>query len=126
MVSRVSESLPPEVLIQRLKKALVLGGGTHDWVDIKTGLYEGIYQIFWNEGAAVVTEVVQAPRKKYLNVFLAAGRLRDVIELQHKVVQFGNEMGCDFVRAIGRLGWKKYESEMGCKSSHAFYTRNLK
>ncbi|CAB5170372.1 hypothetical protein UFOVP155_20 [uncultured Caudovirales phage] len=125
-VNPESEPLPPEIIIKRLKKALVHGGETHEWADIKTGLYEGIYQIFWNEGAAVVTEIVQAPRKKYLNVFLAAGRLNDVIRLQYKVVEFANEIGCDFIRAVARYGWKKVESDMGCKSGHVIYTRNLK
>jgi hypothetical protein len=126
MVSRVSEPMPPEELIRRLKKALVRGGETHDWVDIKTGLYEGIYQIFWNEGAAAVTEIVQAPRKKYLNVFLAAGNLNDVVRLHDQVVKFADEMGCDFIKATARKGWKKFESDMGWKSHHVTYVRKIK
>ena len=126
MVNPVSDALPPEELIRRLKKALVHGGETHDWVDIKTGLYEGIYQIFWNDAAAAVTEIVQAPRKKYLNIFLAAGRLEDVVKLHDQVVQFAGEMGCDFIKATARYGWKKFESDMGWKSRHVIYTRNIK
>jgi len=56
-----------------MKKALRLAGGTHELSDVVDALKEGRMQSFATDNAMVVTQIVQHPRKRELNVFLAFG-----------------------------------------------------
>jgi len=94
-------------LVARIEKALAHGLGTHTFDDVVRALAAGEFQIFHNEGAVCITEIKQTPRKKFLQIFLVAGRLQDLKALQPEVLQFGRDQGCDFVLGGGRMGWQK-------------------
>jgi hypothetical protein len=94
-------------LIARVEKALEHGLGTHTFSDVAKALAEGEMQIFFNEAAVCITEIKQAPRKRYLSIFLVAGRLSELKELEPQIIQFGRDQNCDFVAGCGRLGWQK-------------------
>lgn len=114
-----------EQLIARLEHALEHGGGTYNLHDIIEGLEEGRFQIFWNDSAVAVTEIIQCPQKRYLNIFLAAGRMKAVLKLHAKVEKFARANGCNFMRATARKGWEKFNPEYGWKSTHTVYQREL-
>jgi len=90
-----------------MKKALRLAGDTHSLEDVVDALNKGRMQAFWSDNAAVITQIVQHPRKKELNVFLAFGDLDEVMAMQPEVSEFGRQHGCDFMVMSGRLGWQK-------------------
>lgn len=94
-------------LIKRIERALEIGLGTHTFDDLLKALASGEMQIFYNDDAVCVTEIKSAPRKRYLNIFLAAGKLEKLKELQPEIVKFGQDQGCDFIAGGGRLGWQK-------------------
>ena len=71
-----------EHMIARLEAALEHGGGTYALHDIVQGLEDGRFQLFWNNGGLAVTEIIQCPQKRYLNIFLAAGEMKAVLKLQ--------------------------------------------
>ena len=114
-----------EHMIARLEQALEHGGGTFALQDIVEGLEQGRFQLFWNNGGIAVTEIIQCPRKRYLNIFLAAGEMKAVLKLHRKVEKFARKNGCDFMQATARKGWEKFEPAFGWRSTHTVYTRQL-
>ena len=68
-----SDGLPPDEIIRRIEKALAHGNNTHTWEDVRQGLLEGSYQIFWNVHGVCITEIVQAPQKKILALLCGRG-----------------------------------------------------
>lgn len=112
-------------MIARLEQALEHGGGTYKLHDIVAGLEEGRFQFFHNTGGLAVTEIVQCPQKRYLNIFLAAGEMKAVVKLHRKVEAFARKHGCDFMQATARKGWEKFNPEFGWSSTHTVYQRNL-
>lgn len=114
-----------EQLIARLEQALEHGGGTYSLHDIVDGLEEGRFQIFWNTNGVAITEIIQCPQKRYLNIFLAAGEMKAVLKLHKKVEKFARENGCNFMQAMARKGWEKFNPEYGWKTTHTIYQREL-
>jgi len=112
-----SDGLPPDEIIRRIEKALDHGGNTHTWDDIRQGLIEGKYQIFWNAFGACITEIVQAPQKRYLHCFVVAGELPGVMDLQDEVVRHALTNSCAYMTTLGRVGWEKILPEYGWKKS---------
>jgi hypothetical protein len=112
-------------MIARLEKALEHGGGTYAIKDIIEGLEGGRFQMFWNDDGMAVTEIIQCPQKRYLNIFLAAGDMKAVLELHQRVEKFARQNGCDFMQATARKGWGKFEPAFGWQSTHTVYTRQL-
>lgn len=96
-----------DLLIQRVRRALEHGLNTHTFDDVSEALISGEMQAFWNDNAVCITEIKQAPRKRYLSIFLVAGRLEALKALEPQVIEFGRAQGCDFVAGSGRLGWQK-------------------
>ena len=79
-------------------------------------------QSFAHNNAIVITEVVQAPRKKYLNVFLVVSdELADVMAIQPRMLEFARSQGCDWVQTHGRLGWNKVLPKYGWKPTHVLF-----
>lgn len=96
-----------ERLLTKMKKALRLAGGTHELSDVVDALKEGRMQSFATDNAMVVTQIVQHPRKRELNVFLAFGDLDEVMGMQPQIADFGRQNGCEFMVMSGRTGWMK-------------------
>lgn len=90
-----------------MEKALRLGGDTHSVSDVVEAIRAGRMQAFWSANAAVITQIVEHPRKKELNVFLAFGDLNEVMAMQPEIAEFGRKHGCSFMVMSGRAGWQK-------------------
>ena len=113
-----------EHLIPRIARALKHGLGTHTVEDVAGALAAGEMQVFFNDAAICVTEIKQAPRKKFLSIFLVAGELAALKQLQPQVLQFGRNQNCDFVLGSGRIGWQKVATE-GWAKRWVVHTFNL-
>jgi hypothetical protein len=120
-----SDGLLPEEIIKRIERALVLGGGTHSWEDIRIGLIEGRYQIFWNKHGACITEICDAPQARYLNCFVVAGELPGVMELHEEVENHAISMGCKYMQTSARMGWQKVLPNYGWKKARIVFVRDL-
>jgi len=102
-----------EEVLEKLHKALALPWATKDFETIKEDLREGRLQAFWNDEGIILTEICVSPRRKFLNVFLAAGKLRALKELKPKVVQFAREHGIEQAQAIFRPEWAPWLKRNG-------------
>lgn len=82
-------------------------GGTHTEKDILDALIRGDAQLWvWGESAAV-TEIVTYPLLRAARVWLAAGNLEDIREIERQVEAWAKELGCGRLEIIGRKGWLK-------------------
>lgn len=116
-------TLAPDVLQKRLAKALKLAGDTHTINDIQQSIARGTMQCFVSGDSFVITEIVVAPRKTYLNVFLAVGDL-SVVSLIPQIEAFAKQSGCAFVQTLARPGWKAYLPE-SWKPTHTLYVKKI-
>lgn len=119
-----SVPLPPEKIIERIKKALARDK-SHTWEDLDARLKVGTAQIFWNDHGAWVTEVLQAPRKRSLNVWVVAGELPEVMDLQDQVIEFARKMDCKELHATARFGWKHVARAHGWQEKAVLITHEV-
>ena len=106
--------MEPEPKIERMQKALDRDGG-HDWPHVVDLLEKGDCQIFDSDQGVWITEIKNAPKGKALNVWLVAGSLPGVMELQPEVEAFATANGCRKLTAGVRRGWKKTAEAHGWK-----------
>lgn len=118
-------ALPTEEIIRRIKVALKKGGDTHSWEDIQQGLVEGRYQIFHNDHGVCITEIIHAPKCRYLNCFVVAGKLPEVMELHNQVEFFGLTQHCKYMLTSARPGWQTVLPKFGWKKSQVVFTKAI-
>ena len=100
-----------------LLPALDRCGGTHEWADVVLGVHTTAMQLWANERAAAITEIVKYPRKTVLNVFLAGGELGQAMEMLESAKVWGVAQGCDAISMSGRRGWLKPLGAEGWKEA---------
>lgn len=73
--------------------------------------------------AAMVTQIVTYPRKKFCNVVLIGGaNLKSWIDSQPILLEWAKEQGCTAVRSTGRRGWHRV---LGWKEAYTVSTKEL-
>ena len=66
-----------------------------------------------------VTEIIQRPLQRCLNIKIMTGRHRDKWEhLIKHVEEFAWHNNCDLLELVARPGWKKILKQYGYKESH--------
>lgn len=110
-------------LRKRLDRALRLAGNTHTIDDINQAIARGSMQCFVTGDSFVITEIIKAPQKTYLNVFLAVGDL-SVTQLIPDIEKFAEQSGCAFIQTLGRTGWKAFLPE-SWKPTHTLYVKEI-
>jgi hypothetical protein len=55
----------------------------------------------------VVTQIVDFPRKRYLEIVFAVGNLDELKAIYPKLELFAREIQADGLRAMGRPGWMR-------------------
>lgn len=81
--------------------------------DVIGCLNRGEMQVFHNERAVILTTIVQAPQKKYVEFFMSAGDMDALLELYDQVKQWAIDQGADFGRAYVRPGFERIFKERG-------------
>jgi hypothetical protein len=90
----------------QIAKALLAGGDLLTLDDLRELAIAKRVQWWGDQTAAAATEVLTYPRRRILNLFMAAGDdVRDVLALQDGIVAFAQAMGCSHMVAHGRPGW---------------------
>lgn len=117
-------TLASDELNRRLAKALKIGGDTHTIEDIQHAIARGEMQCFVHGNSFAITEIIKAPRKTYLNIFLVVGDL-SITELHHEIAKFAKQAGCSHMQAFGRPGWKHEASRLGWKPEQVLFRYNI-
>jgi hypothetical protein len=113
-------------LQRRLMRALDVAGKTHGPEDVARAVADGRMQAWTAGDSLVITEVLNFPQARALNVFLAVGNLDEVMSLQPAIEAFGREHGCSVMRMEGRKGWARVLPDHGWKQDKkVIYERTL-
>jgi hypothetical protein len=101
--------LVPDIFAHRryIEEALQYSGGTHLFEDIVAGVAAGTLQFWPGRSSAVVTEILDTPRKKILHFFLAGGTLSELETMLPSILDWGKAQGCTKTTLVGRKGWER-------------------
>lgn len=121
----MSKALTPEQKMAKIAKALKHGGNTHTLQDVLDGLLTGKYQLFENDDGVCVTEIIDAPKARYLHCWIVAGRLPGVMQLQEVVERHALTNSCKFMSTAARTGWKTVLPHYGWKQSKIVFVKEL-
>lgn len=88
-----------------IEAALQYSGGTHTYEDVAAQISEGRLQFWPGVNSAVVTEIVEYPRKRTLHFFLAGGNLPELRAMYPGILEWGKANGCTAATLAGRKGW---------------------
>ena len=108
-----------------IEAALEYTGGTHDIIDIYEGLYKGTMQLWPAEKSCLVTEIINYPKMKVLNIFLGGGDLTEILSMQEDVIRWAKDQNCTALNMTGRFGWKKPLAKHGWKPMHSSYVKEI-
>ena len=92
---------------QKFRKAMAVAGDTYTLEDILHEINEGTMQSFAEGESWVVTQIVDFPRKRYLEIVFAVGDLADLNAIYPRLEVFARDNLCDGMRAFGRKGWMR-------------------
>jgi hypothetical protein len=91
----------------QIEAALAYAGGTHTFEDIQAGVEAGSLQYWPGPRSVVITEIIQYPRSRALNFFLAGGELPELEAMYPLIEEWGRAQGCTVAVMSGRKGWER-------------------
>jgi hypothetical protein len=109
----------------QLQKALDQMGNTHSLEDILALIDSGEMQSFAQGDTWAVTQIVDFPRKRILELFLIVGDLKDFRGLYNLILAFAEEQGCALLRGYGRFGWEPYAKANGWANGARIYLKEM-
>ena len=114
------------MVLQNIADALARSNGYARAEHIKKEILDNKMQlwILWDSETkeyygVCVTEIIQRPLQRCLNIKIMTGRHRD--KWQHlikHVEEFAWKNNCDLLELVARPGWKKVLKQYGYKESH--------
>lgn len=108
-----------------LGMALARAGGTHTYEDVLQSISVGD-MFFWPASkSCLVTEIVQYPRLRALHVFLAAGDLVEIKDMEASLISFAKSLKCSALSMSGRKGWTKALQEMNWEEAHTTLVKQI-
>lgn len=81
--------------------------GTHTEDDVLAMILLGKLMLWANDGAAMVTEFVDYPRLRAVNVFICGGAIEPMWEVEARVIAHAKAHGCTRITGGGRRGWQR-------------------
>jgi hypothetical protein len=90
-----------------ISRALRYSDGTHTLDDVREFIATGRAQLWPGKRAVVVTEIINYPRRKTCNGWLAAGDNAELAEMCKSVEAWARSQGCTRATIVGRRGWQK-------------------
>lgn len=114
-----------EFMVRKAEKALKRYGGTHTLQDVVDAISVGRMQSFVHGVSWAVTQVLDFPRKRVLELFLVVGRMEDMPNLRDQIEAYAKHIEADLIRANGREGWRGFSKESGWSRKQSIFTKEL-
>ena len=109
-----------------LSKGLRHGGSTHSVEDVISALHSGELKAHFSEDGMIMTKFAEYPERKVLELFMAIGDQDAISKIfSDQVVDYGHDVGADYVRAIVRPGLVDLFKSLGAKSRGTMMYRPL-
>ena len=87
--------------------ALEYAHGTHDFYDIVKTVIAGDAQFFYADDAALITEIIDYPKRRTLRFWLAGGNLQTLKKIELDAIEWSKDWDCVACEIVGRRGWIK-------------------
>ena len=102
-------------------------GAVYRVSDILAAIAEGRMQSFADEDSWAVTQVIEYPRARVLDILAAVGDLEACRRLHDRVLQYARDNDISLVQAYGRRGWIGDAVSRGwrVKTTSYLYQRDL-
>ena len=108
-----------------IESALEYSGGTHDFKDVCDGVLSGHMQLWAGDEGCAVTEITVYPKRKVLHVFLAGGKMDQILDFEESAANFAKLNGCDGMTLAGRKGWARVHRDRGWKEQFVTLSREI-
>lgn len=92
---------------QYIIDALAYANDSHSIDDVKQAVDSGSAQFHPLNKSAIVTEVVDYPKKSVCRIWLAGGELEELVEAEKQIAIWAKSIGCHGLEIIGRKGWSR-------------------
>jgi len=112
------------VMVQRMARALKMAGGVHTLDDILEQMELGRLQGHVEGNTWAVTQILNFPRKKVVDLVYVVGDLDDSLRMEKKIEHWSREVGADMIAAAGREGWWNFRTP-GWKRTGVTYIKEL-
>ena len=90
---------------RKLARVLDRMGSVYLVQDILAAIAENRMQSFCVGNTWAITQIVDFPRARQLQLVAYVGDLKDVDALHQKIIDFADENNCGLLSTHGRLGW---------------------
>jgi hypothetical protein len=90
---------------QQIEAALKFADDSHSFEDIAASVKKGELQFWPGFSSVVITEIMQFPRYRALNLFLAGGNIPELQSMLPGIEEFAESIGADRIVLTGRKGW---------------------
>ena len=115
----------PEML-KKMEKALQMGGDIHTLEDIGAALECGDMQSHSEGDTWVITQVVDYPKKRVLDIVYVVGSVEGALLTEKSLIEWAKNMGVDRMTAIGREGWEQLLTDNpGWKKAGTLFVKEL-
>lgn len=81
--------------------------GSHNEDDVLVRIASGQYHIWDGDTVATVTNWIEQPRYKAINIFLAAGEMEQIFRLAERAEAWAIKQGATRTMWGGRPGWQR-------------------
>ena len=92
---------------QYIEAALEYADGSHSFEDICELVVKGGLQFWPGPNSVIITEIIEYPKFRVLNFFLAGGNLSELEVMYPAVEAWGQAQGCSRAVFTGRKGWER-------------------
>jgi hypothetical protein len=111
-------------MMKKLERALAQCGGIFTLEDIRDNLKSGRMQGHVVGDTWAITQVLEWPRSKSVNVVFVVGDMKDALELETVIEKWAKDLGASFITGTGRDGWWDYKTP-GWKKMGVLYSKDI-
>ena len=86
--------------------------------DIKEKIHQGEFHIWGGKNSVMITEIVEFPRVKVLNLLFGGGDYKELEEMFPSFEQFARHFGCKSIYVGGRKGWLRKIKHLGFEQEY--------
>jgi len=119
---------------EHISNALKRSGNHYNSSDIKKNCLNEMMQLWigWDDNAkdshycTAITEILQRPNSKVLNIFIATGReMKKWVHVMDDLAEWAKLRDCTHMESHARLGWERVLKNYKFEKTHVFLERKL-
>lgn len=92
---------------KQIEDALDYAGGTYTFEDVRLEVADAKRQFWPGPNSAIVTGIIDYPRRRVLEFFLAGGDMKELEAMVPGICEWGRAQGCVSASFAGRKGWAR-------------------